>query len=179
MISDSAKRSVSDIFVGAARSSLVLDAGDRIRVEPLAGAELAATPGGQLLVFTIANFAFKLLVIFQVEADPATAQYFSRPDAGLGFDDVFPELGNLCCGAINRSLGQHFAHLGMSTPYALDSQCLPFLDVLQPGHLARHRIVIEDAVVLHATLCLCAYAPVDFRYDAREPVVETGGLELF
>lgn len=176
MISDSAKRGVSDIFAAAARHSLVLDAGDNIRVEPLAGAGPA---GGQLLVFTIAGFAFKLLVIFQVEADPATAQYFSRPDAGLGFAEVFPELGNLCCGAINRSLGQHFPHLGMSTPYALDGRCLPFLDVLKAGHQARHRIVIGDAVVLHATLCLCAYAPVDFRHDAREPAVETGGLELF
>lgn len=177
MISDHAKQGFNQIFTRAC-ASLTLDAGDSVAVDPIPGGNFIEPPG-QLLVLTIANFSFKLLVIFHSETSPATAQYFSKPEAGLGFADVFPELANLCCGAMNRELGGYFSHLGMSTPYQLDRQCLPFMAVLKPAHLAQHRIVINGDVILHATLCLCVYAPVDFRYVASEPETSTGDLELF
>lgn len=177
MISDQAKQGLNRIFTRAASTCLTLDAGDRIEIQLLPGK--IAEPPGQLLILTIANFSFKLLTIFHIEDNPATQTYFHKPEAGLGFAEVFPEVGNLCCGAMNRELGGYFRHLGMSTPYPLDRQCLAFIDVLKPAHLAQHRIAINEAVVLHATLCLCAYAPVDFRYVANEPTTETGALELF
>lgn len=177
-ISDSAKQGFDRIFSRAASTCLALADGDTVAVDPLPRGNFVEPPG-QLLVLTIAGFSFKLLTIFHVEDNRATQDYFSKPEAGLGFADVFPEVGNLCCGAMNRELGNYFPHLGMSTPYPLDRQCLPFIDVLKPAHLAQHRIVINDAVVLHATLCLCAYAPVDFRYVASEPETASGALELF
>ena len=177
MISDHAKQGINQIFTRAC-ASLTLGADDRVAVNPISGGNFVEPPG-QLLVLTIANFSFKLLIIFHAEANRATQQYFSKPEAGLGFADVFPELANLCCGAMNRELGGYFAHLGMSTPYPLDRQCLPFIEVLKPAYLAQHRIVINEDVALHATLCLCAYAPVDFRYVASTPETATGALELF
>lgn len=177
-ISDSAKQGLDRIFSRAAGACLALADGDSVAVDPLPRG-IFIEPPGQLLVLTIANFAFKLLTIFHVEDNRAAQRYFSKPDAGLGFADVFPELGNLCCGAMNRELGAYFPHLGMSTPYPLDRQCLPFIDVLKPAHLAQYRIVINGDLVLHATLCLCAYAPVDFRYIASEPETASGALELF
>lgn len=177
-ISDGAKQGIDRIFSRAASSSLALGGGDSVEVDPLPRGKLIEPPG-QLLVLTIANFSFKLLTIFHVEDNRATQQYFSKPEAGLGFADVFPEIGNLCCGAMNRELGGYFPHLGMSTPYPLDRQCLPFIDVLKPAYLAQHRIVINGDIVLHATLCLCAYAPVDFHYVASEPETASGALELF
>lgn len=177
MISEHAKQGFNQIFTRAC-ASLMLDAGDSVAVDPVSGGNFVELPG-QLLMLTIANFSFKLLVIFHIEASPATEQYFSKPEAGLGFADVFQELGNLCCGAMNRELGGYFTHLGMSTPYQLDRQCLPFIEVLKPAYLAQHRIVINGDVILHATLCLCAYAPVDFRYVASAPETSTGDLELF
>ena len=99
MISDHAKQGINQIFTRAC-ASLALGADDSVAVDPI-----------------------KLLIIFHVEANRETQQYFSKPEAGLGFADVFPELANLCCGAMNRELGGYFAHLGMSTPYPLDRQC--------------------------------------------------------
>ncbi|MDP3637182.1 MAG: hypothetical protein Q8R51_07355 [Azonexus sp.] len=177
MISDSAKQGINQIFTRAC-ASLTLDAGDSVAVNPIHGGNFVEPPG-QLLVLTIANFSFKLLVIFHFEASRETGQYFSKPEAGLGCADVFPEIANLCCGAMNRELGGYFTHLGMSTPYQLDRQCLPFIEVLKPAYLAQHRIVINGDVILHATLCLCAYAPVDFRYVASAPETASGALELF
>lgn len=179
MISDSAKQGVNQIFSSAAQANLARCGADSVEVQPLPAGQFQELPGQRLVVLTIANFSFKLLAIFHVDADAATQGYFSKPEAGLGFDDVFPEVANLCCGAMNRALGEHFSHLGMSTPYQLDRQCLPFIDVLKSTHLAQHRIVIGSAVVLHATLCLRAYAPLDFSHRASEAVVESGGLELF
>ena len=180
MISDSAKRGLSEIFTQAACSSFPMGAGDPIRVEALQGGLSHSLPGKQLLVLTIANFSFRVLTIFHVEADdPAIRAYFSKPEADLAFADVFPEVGNLCCGAMNRELGKYFVHLGMSTPYQLDQQCLSFIDVLKPGHVAQHRIVIGDDIALHATLCLRAYAPIDFRYEVPKEAIDTGCLELF
>lgn len=182
MISDHAKQGINQIFTRAC-ASLTRDAGDSVAVNPLtvnpnSGGNFVEPPG-QLLVLTIANFSFKLLIIFHLEASRENQQYFSRPEAGLGCADVFPEIANLCCGAMNRELGGYFTHLGMSTPYSLDRQCLPFIEVLKPAYLAQHRIVINGEVILHATLCLCAYAPVDFRYVASAPETASGTIELF
>jgi hypothetical protein len=177
MISDNAKQGINQIFTRAC-ASLMLDAGDSVAVNPISGGNFVEPPG-QLLVLTIANFSFKLLVIFHFETSRETGQYFSKPEAGLGCADVFPEIANLCCGAMSRELGGYFSHLGMSTPYPLDRQCLPFIEVLKPAYLAQHHIVINGEVILHATLCLCAYAPVDFRYVASVSETSTGELELF
>ena len=177
-ISDSAKQGIDRIFSRAV-ACLARGDGDMVAIDLLPRANFVEPPG-QLLVLTIAGFSFKLLTIFHVEDNSrATQDYFSKPEAGLGFADVFPELGNLCCGAMNRELGNYFPHLGMSTPYPLDRQCLSFVGVLKPDHLAQYRVVINDAVVLHATLCLCAYVPVDFHYVASEPETASGALELF
>lgn len=177
MISDSAKQGFNQIFTRAC-ANLTLAASDHVAVDMLRGGKFVEPPG-QLLVLTIANFSFKLLVIFHLEANRETRQYFSKPEAGLDCAEVFPEIANLCCGAMNRELGGYFTHLGMSTPYPLDRQCLPFIEVLKPAHLAQHRIVINDQVILHATLCLCAYAPLDFHYVASAPETASGELELF
>ena len=67
----------------------------------------------------------------------------------------------------------------MSTPYLLSGVCFPFLKELKPAYQAHHRIAINAAPVIDATLCLCAYAPIDFRVDAPAYAPATGELELF
>lgn len=177
MISESAKRGLNEIFSQAASSHLRLAADDQIAVQPLSAAKM---PSGerQMLVLTIAGFSFKLLVLFQVEA-AAVRAYFGNGEAGRNFDEVFPELGNLCCGAINRELTRYFPHLGMSTPFRLDGRCFDYLASIRPAHVAHHQIAINGDIRIDATLCLCAYAPLDFQYVEAVPVVSSGEIELF
>ena len=176
-ISDSAKTGIDQIFIRAARASLAQNAADTVAIEPLAMAQNVDTP--QILVLTVASYVFRLMTIFHVSSDRATQDYFTRSDPERVLSEVFGELGNLCCGAMNRDLGQHFLHTGMSTPYLLESACIAFLNELKPAYVAQHRIVINDSLVMHATLCLCAYAPIDFHVNTQIAAEATGELELF
>jgi hypothetical protein len=81
---------------------------------------------------------------------------------------------------MNRELRPYFAHLGMSTPYALSSNCLSHLVTLKPQCILSYAIDIQKAVRLRAALCLCAYAPLDFSINsmAAAESVEAGAFEL-
>ena len=179
MISEQAKQGVNQIFSRAACATLALDAADTVSIVQLPGNAIVATPEPQLLVLTVASYVFRLLTIFHVGGDRVSENYFTQSDPTRVFSEVIGEIGNLCCGAMNRDLGRHFPHTGMSTPYLLESRCLPFISELKPTYVAQHRITINDSLVMHATLCLCAYAPIDFRVDNQIAAETTGELELF
>lgn len=180
MLSDAARRSFVTLFTRAAQRHLALAAEDQVRVEPLPAGVRHDPPEPEIMVLTISGFSFKLLALFHIDMGAKALQaYFRKPALELGMDDVFPELTNLCCGAINRDLGQHFGHLGMSTPYTLHRQCLPFLEVLRPAFVERFRIAINEGVTLHATLCVVAYAPLDFTVSLFEATETAGELEIF
>ena len=179
MISEQARRGVNLIFTNAATSNLAVAPSDQVQIERLDDHGLAMPPERNIVVLTIASYVFRLLTIFHVNTDAATEAYFTRSGAAGEFGDCFGEIGNRCCGAMNRELGRHFRHLGMSTPTMLEAECLPFLAELKPTFLAQHRIRINDTLVLHATLCLRAYAPIDFNVDHQAAPETTGELELF
>lgn len=179
MVSEQARRGIDTLFGKAARASLVVDnACDVIEVAPSYSSSLDA-PGAQLHVLTIASYLFRLTTVFHVPKDPAITAYFTRQGEAGSLTEVFGEMANMCCGAMNRELGHHFMHLGMSTPNVLDSACAPFFDELKANYIARQRVSINHAFAIEATLFLKAYAPIDFRVDAFAPVEETGTIELF
>jgi len=179
MISEQARRGVSLIFTKAATNNLTVAPSDQIQIERLDGHGLVMPSEKHIVVLSIASYVFRLLTIFHVDIDAATEAYFTRSGAAGAFGDCFGEIGNRCCGAMNRELGRYFQHLGMSTPAMLDAQCLPFLAELKPTYLDHHRIRINDTLTLHATLCLRAYAPIDFNVDHQAAPETTGELELF
>lgn len=179
MISGQARKSVDLLFANAARANLAMAPGDSVEIVPLPASSLIEPPEESLVVLTVASYRFRLLTIFHVDPKGAAASYFNRSEGARPFFEVFGEIGNMCCGAMNRELGRHFLHLGMSTPYVLARTCLPFLAELKPGHLSQHRIEINGTVTMHATLCLCAYGDIDFRVDAGALEESTGELELF
>ncbi|MFT3850321.1 MAG: hypothetical protein QM739_17095 [Propionivibrio sp.] len=179
MISEQAGRSVNQLFVNAARGNLAMAPGDSVEIVALPESRLIEPPGETLVVLTVASYLFRLLTVFHVESKGPAARYFDRAESGRPFGNVFGEIGNLCCGAMNRELGKHFPHLGMSTPYELGCTCFPFLAELKPGYLSQHRIEINGAPMLHATLCLCAWGDIDFRVDAAAVEESCGELELF
>lgn len=179
MLSEHARHAVNRIFTNAAQANLAVTPGDRVDVRLLDAHAAATPPEKSIVVLTIASYVFRLLTIFHVDHEGETAEYFTQAGAAGTFRDCFGEIGNRCCGAMNRELGHYFQHLGMSTPAMLEAKCLPFLTELKPTYLARHRIEINHTLRVHATLCFCAYAPVDFRLDPSLAAEATGELELF
>jgi hypothetical protein len=117
--------------------------------------------------------------MLHVKEDVATVEYYTKGDAERPFSEVFQEVCNLCCGAINQELLRYFPDLGMSTPYMLSARCLPYLEGLMPALLETWAVTINDAVQLSATLCVCAHAPIDFMADVSAAEDTSGELELF
>ena len=132
-----------------------------------------------IVVLTISSFLFKVLTIFHIGEDEETKNYFLGTSPNKSLTEAFSEIGNLCIGAMNRELLQYFPHLGMSTPYTLSSRCLSFLSELNPEHVSRYSITINNSARLQATVCICGYAPIDFSVNREETVDTSGELELF
>ena len=179
MITENVKHGVDFIFTKAAKANLCMSADDSVEITALPTGKMIETPEKNIVVLTISSYLFRLLTIFHVNRDKGTEAYFTKGDSNAHFFEAVSELGNMCCGAMNRDLGNYFPHLGMSKPYVLDSKCLPFLKELKPNYVSQHNIVINGSLNLHATLCMCSYAPVDFRVDMSIAEEATGALEMF
>lgn len=179
MISAQSKVGIDFIFDKSVRKSLILNPADFCDIERLPDDKGAKLREENLFVLTISSFLFRVLTIFHIDDDFATRNYFLNRTADKSFEEIFSEICNLCCGAMNQELLRYFPHLGMSTPYMLSSRCLPFFNELKPGYLSRHAITINGAVRLHATICVCAYAPIDFAVDQTAVADTSGELEFF
>ncbi|MCG5077550.1 hypothetical protein [Paraburkholderia tagetis] len=176
MIGPQAQDSFERILFAAARTRLVTD--------PQHACEIASAPddsaeGEHAVLLTISSMQFRLLLLLHIKDDEATRAYYLGEAEGV-LADAFMEFGNLCCGAMNQHLLEYFPDLGMSTPYALDSQCLHYLRELKPDYLKSYALTIDGAVRLGATLCICTSSPLDFVADQLTEAQEsTGELELF
>ncbi|APR38111.1 hypothetical protein [Paraburkholderia sp. SOS3] len=197
MISAQAKESFERILQKAAQSRLTVDSADTCQFVPQtrrqgtdATAEAVANAGvartmtdrandANVVVLTISSISFRLLLMLHVNEDAATVGYYTKGDAQRTFSEVFQEICNLCCGAINQELLSYFPDLGMSTPYMLSARCLPYLEGLKPALLETWAVTINDSVQLSATLCVCAHAPIDFMADVSMAEDTSGELELF
>jgi hypothetical protein len=180
VITDQARAAIDRIFSDAVRMHLMLDPSDRLEMTEGGKAGAGAGEGHELMVVTSSTFAFRMMTMFRVAGSSECLNYFARGRTDVPLAEAFSEVANLCCGAMNRELAQHFPHLGMSTPYVLHSQCLDFLADLRPHHLARLDVAINDAVRVQATLCVCGSAPIDFVALAPLSVdaASSGELEL-
>jgi hypothetical protein len=179
VISSHAKDSFERIFRKAAQSRLTLDSGDACDITPLVPRETGARLAGEVVVLTISSIVFRLILVIHFDENASTRDYFARNAADRPFQEVFLEICNLCCGAMNQELLPHFPDLGMSTPYVLHARCVSHLEQLKPGYLSSHAIAINGSVHLAATVCVCAYAPVDFIADVGTVEETSGELEFF
>jgi hypothetical protein len=180
VISQAAKDSFERIFFQAARTRLTTDPAHACEFVP-AVSPGPAQPGvsDEVLVLTIASIHFRIVLLLQFGDDEATRDYYASQGADRTLREAAMEIGNLCCGAINQQLVEHFPDLGMSTPYALSSDCLGYLDELKPEYIAAYDLTLEYAARLRATLCVCASAPLDFTAQVADVHESAGELELF
>ena len=179
MISAHASESFERIFRKAAQARLPIDSGDVCEIAPIADASAAATHNAQVVVLTISSIVFRLLLILHFDEDDTTRRYYLKEADDRPFQEVFLEICNLCCGAMNQELLHYFPDLGMSTPYVLNAKCLPHLHELKPGLLSSYAVRLNGAVRLAATVCVCADAPIDFIADTSAMEETSGELELF
>jgi len=176
MIGERAKESLERVFSGAARTRLTVGDGDACEIAGLPAG--ASPPQRRVVVLTIASMRFRLLLLLHFDDDAATRDYYAA-DAARPLADAFMEVANLCCGAMNQQLVEHFPDLGMSTPYALGSECVAYLAALKPAWSASYGVTIDGAVRIGATLCLCTSAPLDFVAGEIATADAGGELELF
>jgi len=178
MISASALKGIDRIFTKAAKANLVLNDGDSIVIEQMADGKFIELPEERFLVLTISSYRFRLLTMLHYSCNKRTNDYYNKSADLALFDNNFGEIANLCCGAMKRDIGHYFTHLGLSTPYALDNKCLPFLDELKPTHVRQYKIDINTDVGLHATLCVCTYDQIHFEVVEQETTENFGTIEM-
>jgi len=176
MISERAKESIGRIFAGAARSRLPTSDGHACEI--VDRHRDAGSPQARVVVLTISSMQFRLLLLLHFDDDAGMRDYYVG-DASRPLADAFMEVANLCCGAMNQRLVEHFPDLGMSTPYTLSSDCVPYLATLKPAHVASYDVSINDTVRIGATLCVCTGAPLDFLAEEAADAESGGELELF
>jgi hypothetical protein len=179
VISNQAKDSIERIFYKAAQSRLPLQSGDVCDIAPIKQDGAGAASETHVIVLTISSILFRLMLILHFNEDASTRDYFGKDGAEGSFREVFSEIANLCCGAMNQELLRYFPDLGMSTPYVLSAHCVPHLEELKPDYLSSYAIRIRDSVHVAATICVCAHAPIDFVADMSTIEESSGELELF
>ncbi len=182
-----AARDGLDVLLQQALRSSLIPSGCQAAFEVLH--DIGHVQEKKMVVLTISSYLFRLVVMFHFTADAATRAHFARLHGVSASEmseqallDAIAECGNLCCGIFNRELGRYFPHLGMSTPNVIDRQCAAYLQKLNCAHIRHFAIELVDlpeSPRFHVSLCVSAYAPLDFAVAAEEQVDTTGELELF
>ena len=183
MLTQSAKDGFDTLLTQSLKSGMA-PSGAQVEVSVLA--DDAVIPEKKMVVLTVSSYLFRLMAMFYFTPDAATRAHFARlnniDEAEMSeqtFMDAIAESGNLCCGILNRDLGNFFPHIGMSTPNVIDSNCAAYLQTLNCQHVRHFAVDMDGAPRFHVTLSVSAYADIDFAVSAEELGSDTGELELF
>ena len=143
----------------------------------------------RLISLGISSYLFRVVLLFDFASDPATRQYLARSARidtpmldGKALNDAYGEFVNMVCGAVNRGLHGEFRHSGMSTPFALESSCCNYLEILQPDAVLTATATINDDVQLRVIAALCGAADVELDFSIETAALaeaNSGELELF
>jgi len=183
MLTQSAKDGFDKLLTQSLKSGM---APSGVQVEVSVLNDDAVIPEKKMVVLTVSSYLFRLMAMFYFTPDAATRTHFARLNnidaaemSEQTFMDAIAESGNLCCGILNRDLGNFFPHIGMSTPNVIDSNCAAYLQTLNCQHVRHFAVDMDDAPRFHVTLSVSAYADIDFAVSADELGSDTGELELF
>lgn len=184
MISQQAKDAFEFFVSNALKGALVASPDDRCEVTPIDDA--SEIKEQKFVLLTVSSYLFRAMTLVHFTLDAPTRLHLAAIHRGEvasmsqdDYLDVIGEVGNIFCGALNRDLAHHFPYLGMSTPNVLDHHCIDYLDELDASYIRHFRVVVNDALTLHATLCVCDFADIDFHVDTTAVEESNGELELF
>ena len=184
MITERGKTSFDHLLVSSLKIGMPVG-GASVTVEPIA--TLTKIKEKKIVILTVSTYLFRAMVILYFKPDAATRAYFNR-NAEEGapeltdeeFYDRVAECGNICCGALNRGLGDHFPHVGMSTPNIIDRDCMHYTELLECGLERHYMITLDGSLTMYASLCVADYGKVDFHVDPiSEEDQSVGELEMF
>jgi len=185
MISPSARDAIDYYVTTALKSALCASSDDQCVVESFD--DPAEITEKKVVMLTVSSYIFRAITLVYFTLNAQTKRHFAainRTDVetmgDADFLDVIGECGNIFCGALNRSLAHHYPHIGMSTPNVLDRDCVAYLGDLDASHTRHFRVTINDSFTMHASLCVCDFADMDFAADVAQAESESSGeLELF
>jgi len=184
-LSERAKSAFNELLKRALLSSLVPE-GESAEVVPI-GEFPVKMKERRGVVLTISTYSFRAVIVILFRQDADTRAHFERLNrvepgtwSAQAFQDGLAEAGNLCVGAMNRWLGEHYEHIGMSTPNMVDREALAYMDVLGKGY-SRQFEVRGMAIPFFATMQVVAYENVDFSVSAESlaDTADSGELEMF
>lgn len=182
MVSDQAKAAFDFLVEQAIKSSMLGEDKDACQIETLT--DTAQIKSKQMVILTVSAYAFRAMLFIHFTKDrPTKAHFAAMKQQGemddAEFLDAVMESGNLACGAVNRELGTHFPHLGMSTPSVLDHASMEYVGALGAGHVRHWRIATGSGAVFHASLAVCEDEDIDFTVDQTQTEDTSGELEFF
>ncbi|MDX9843015.1 MAG: hypothetical protein RBT42_04600 [Aquabacterium sp.] len=184
MISQQAKDGFEFFVTNALKAAVVSSPDDRVDVTALD--DHGEIKEERMVLLTVSSYLFRAITMISFTLDAATRSHLAAihraPAESMveaDYLDVIGEVGNIFCGAINRDLSHHFPYLGMSTPNVLERQCIDYLDELDASFIRHFRVVVNDGVTFHASLCVCDFADIDFQVDTTVVEESHGELELF
>ena len=184
MISQQAQDALDFIVTGALKNALSASPDDHCEIEALS--DVGDIKERKAVMLTVSSYLFRVVTLIYFTLNNDTQQHFAainraEPETMGESDylDVIGECGNIFCGALNRELAHHFPHLGMSTPNVLDRECVNYLHELEAGYIKHFKITINYALTLHASLCVCDFADIDFTVDMTQTEESNGELEMF
>lgn len=184
MISQTARNAFDSLFTQAVRSAFSVSADEQCEVTALTDA--GEITEKKVVVLTVSSYVFRVMVFLYFTLDNRTKQHFAALQKGatIGMSeadhlDAICEWANVLCGSLNREIARHFPHVGMSTPNILDRSCVGYLDDLGADHTKHVEIRIDDAFAMHASICVCPFADIDFTVDTDSVEESTGELEMF
>lgn len=184
MISQQAKDAFDFIVTGALKNALCASSEGPCEVSVIE--DVAEAKEKKVVLLTVSSYTFRVMTMLYFTLNRVTKAHFAAINRSevetmeeSDFLDVICECGNIFCGALNRELANHFPHLGMSTPNVLDRECVDYLTELDAGYTQHFKISINENFTMHASLCVCEFADIDFTVDMTQTEENNGELELF
>lgn len=190
MITANTIAGIESLFVKSVQDSCVVELGDHCVVRHVESLDSPAESARRkLVVLNISSYVFRIVILFDFDTDAATIAHLAKiarsteeKMEGQALLDAYAEFANMICGAVNRSLCAQFRHVGMSTPFFLESACVQYVSMLNPTQVQAFEVVINDSVRFDFTVCLCVADDVtlDFNVAHLEQADSSNGeLELF
>ncbi len=184
MISERAKDGFDYLLQDALRKNLAASSADVCSVETIEDASEMTEK--EIVVMSISSYLFRIITFFYFTLNDTTKDQFAKIikvqvtdlDA-RAFHDAIGEFGNMYCGSLNRDVGKYFPNVGLSTPNILEKNCAAYITSLDCGHIQHYRVTVNSSVTFHASLCICAYADLDFIVEKDAAGVSDGELEMF
>lgn len=140
-------------------------------------------------VITISSYIFRIVFLFNFQRDAATEAHMAllartgdKKLSEQALNDAYAELVNMVCGAVNRALSEPFRHVGMSTPFALESSSARYLSILKPSHVLTYEVVVNVEMRFEVIACICCddESNIDFVVDRTvHEESASGEMELF